>query len=398
MPERTASRRWPVVGVVALVAAALFWLARPAAVEVESALVRTGELQVGFREEARTRVRDPFLLSAPVAGQIDRISLEPGDLLQAGQVLVRLRPVAALLLDDRSRSETRARAAAATAAGSAAGSRMQALQAELQQARADAQRLERMPKLVAQAERDRARSLVRSLSAQVDAAAAELQRARNEAAALAAVLQGGDQQDAALVELLSPIAGRLLVRHVQSAQPVLAGQPLLELAALDDLEVEAEVLSEDAVRLVEGGLVLLRRWGGPQQLEARVRRVDPQGFRKISALGVEEQRTRVYLSLHSPLEQRPTLGVGYALEAHFVIDRLPQVLLVPGSAVLHDSGSSAVYRIVDGRARREPVQILAQNDEDAAVSGELREGDLIVAHPDDRVEAGARVRVIPLAR
>lgn len=388
---------WLRLLLVIAVMVGLWWLAQPAPVEVEASSVRRGELLVGFREEARTRAREPFLLSAPVAGQIDRITLEAGDLLSADQVLVRLRPAAAVLLDDRTRSETRAREAAAQAARSAAQQQVQALDAELQQARADSQRLERMPQLVALVDRDRARSRERSLAAQVQAARAEVQRASNEAQALAAALSGGEPDDAGLLELRSPIAGRLLLRHVQSAQPVAAGQPLLELAALDDLEVEAEVLSADAVGLSEGGEVRLTRWGGSNELLARVRRIDPQGFRKISALGVEEQRTRVYLSFESPPELWRALGVGYAVEAWFVRQRLTDVLLVPGSAVLRDSGSSAVYVIAEGRAARVPVQVLGENDAEAAVSGALQSGQRIVAHPDDRVSDGVRLRVIPVA-
>jgi HlyD family secretion protein len=385
------------IALIAAVMAGLWWLAQPAPVEVEAASLRRGELLVGFREEARTRAREPFLLSAPVAGQIDRITLEPGDVLEAGQVLVRLRPAAAVLLDDRTRSETRAREAAARAARRAAQQQVQALEAELQQARRDAERLERMPELVALAERDRARSRVRTLDAQVQAARAEVQRAGNEAQALAAALSGGNADDAGLLELRSPIAGRLLLRHVQSAQPVSAGQALLELAALDDLEVEAEVLSADAVTLSEGGEVRLSRWGGDLELLARVRRIDPQGFRKVSALGVEEQRTRVYLSFDSPPEQWRALGVGYAVEAWFVRQRLADTVLAPGSAILRDSGSSAVYVIAAGRAQRVPVQVLGENDAEAAISGELQAGQQVVAHPDDRVSDGVRLRVIPVA-
>lgn len=378
--------------------AGLWWLARPPAVEVEAAMVRRGELIVGFREEARTRAREPFLLTAPVPGSIDRITFEPGDALAAGQVLVRLRPTAAVLLDPRTRAETQARERAARAAVRAAARRVEALEADLAQARRDDERMTQMvSSAVSAAERDRSASRVQTLSATLQAAHAETERARNEAAALSAALSSDGASGAAgdgVIELTAPIAGVLLKRHLQSAQPVAAGQPLLELAAADDLEVEVEVLSEDAVRLRPGGEVRLRRWGGDAELEARVRRIDPGGYTKVSALGVEEQRTRVWASLISPPEQRLHLGVGYRVEAYFVLARHPDVLLVPGSAVARTRSDAGVYRMVGGRAQRVAVELIAENDEEAAVRGDLADGQPIVAHPDDRVVDGMSVRAV----
>lgn len=377
---------------------ALWWLARPPAIEVEVARVRQGELVVGFREEGRTRAREPFLLSAPVAGHIDRIALEPGDPLIAGQILVQLRPATAVLLDQRTRRETEARERAARAAVDAASARVRALESDLAQARRDDQRLQGMAgNVVSVAERDRSSSRVQALTASLYAARSETERARNEAAALAAALVAADPAADAgtnLIELRAPITGVLLKRHLQSAQPVAAGQPLLELAALNDLEIEVEVLSEDAVRLQPGGEVQLRRWGGEAVLEARVRRVDPGGYTKVSALGVEEQRTRVWASLVSPLEQRPGLGFGYRVEALFVLSRHPDALLVPGSALVRESDALALYRIDNGLAQRVAVTLLAENDEEAAVTGAVAPGQIIVAHPDDRVVADARVRTV----
>ena len=357
--------------------------------------MRRGELLVGFREEARTRAREPFLLSAPVAGNIDRIALEPGDTLTRGQVLVRLRPGAALLLDSRTRAETEARERAARSAIVAAERRVQAVAAELQQARQDEKRMRDMASAVAASERDRSASRVRALSAEKAAAEAETERARNEAQALAAALAGGAEGgEPTAIELLAPIDGILLKRHLQSAQPVAAGQPLLELAAREDLEIEVEVLSEDAVRLAVGGEVRLSRWGGEGELSAQVRSIDPSGYTKVSALGVEEQRTRVYASLLSKPEARSNLGFGYRVEALFVLNRFADALIVPGSALLRDQQGYGLYLIEQGRSRRVAVQLIGENDEEAAISGPIEAGAQIVAHPDDRVVDGVRVRAV----
>lgn len=390
--------RWSKAILLVAAAAGLLWLARPAPVDVEVAQVARGPLHSGFSEEARTRARHPFLLSAPVAGQMDRIDLEPGDPVRVGQELIRLRPQQAGLLDARSTAETEARLRAAQAATEAAERRALALGAERDEARREDARLAGMPHLVSVADRDRASSRMRSLESQHAAAVAEQRRARNEAQALVQVLEAGSSAAQGLgIPLNSPIDGRVLYRHLQSAQPVLPGQALLELAAWQDLEVESEVLSPDAVRLQVGGLVRLERWGGSEPLLARVRRIEPQGFRKVSALGVEEQRTRVYASFEPPLPAGHALGVGYAAIAWFELERWDDLLQVPGSAVVNEAGQTRVYRIRGDYAEAVPVEVVARTPLQVGVRGELREGEAVVAHPDDRVRAGARVRSVSVA-
>jgi HlyD family secretion protein len=192
--------------------------------------------------------------------------------------------------------------------------------------------------------------------------------------------------------IYSPINGHVLRVLQESAAVVTPGTPLVELGDPEDLEVEIDVLSRDAVKIKPGDLVLLEHWGGDHALQGHVRVVEPSGFTKISTLGVEEQRVNVIADLSDPVEDRPNLGDGFRVEARVVTDEARDVLIVPTSALFRVGERSAVFQVVDGVVRQQPVKIGRQNGLEAEILEGLKQGDKVVLHPSDRIEAGVKVR------
>lgn len=370
---------------------------------VDTALVTRGPLRVVIEEEGRTRVKDRYLVSSPVSGFQHRIEMEVGDVVSARQVLAVVEPLRAVGLDPRSRAEAQARVAAGEAAVQQAEQEARAAVAEAALAETS---LMRTRKLVqggtgTQDQLDLAEARARSTAAARRSAEFAVQVARYQLEAARAALaysfadQGGD--DAERLEVVSPVAGRVLAILHESEGVVAAGQPLLEVGDPAALEVEVEVLSADAVRLTPGTLVLLERWGGGAPLPGTVRRVQPVGFTKVSALGVEEQRVLVIVELSAgpgapPEWQR--LGDGYRVEAVFVLWEGQDVLQVPESALFRDpaGGGWSTFAVVDGRAERRAVDVGQRNGLEAQVLDGLREGEAVVIHPPDDVRDGRAVR------
>lgn len=373
-----------------------FW-PRPVAVDVVS--VTRAPLQVTVEEEGKTRVVDRFIISAPVPGYMRRIELKVGDSVTREQVLVKIEPLRSVILDPRSRAEAQARVAAAQAALQAAQEDVEAAQAEADYAAAQLQRyrllvpkgyvsLEALQQAEAAARRTRARRISAEFAVQV--AQHELEAART--ALRYSVAQGEKKtMETALVQ--APVDGRVLKVTRESEGVVQAGEALLEVGDPSSLEVVIDVLSADAVRIARGTRVLFERWGGGAPLEGSVRRVEPTGFTKISALGVEEQRVLVLADFASPLEQWQRLGDGYRVEARFILWEGQDVLQVPASALFRHREDWAVFVAENGRARLQPIEVGHRSGLAAEVVSPLREGDLVIVHPDDSIADRARISV-----
>jgi len=394
---------WTVLALLVLAAlVAGFW---PKPVTVETARVKRAPLRVAVDEEGRTRVRDRFVVSAPVAGYARRLELDVGDHVGVGQPLVDVEPLRASVLDPRSRAEAEARVAAAKAALAAARQAADAAKATAAQSQSEYQRKNQLCQVqcISEDELEHART-----EAQVNAArqrsgesAVEVARYNLEAArtALKYSAASSDQAPREHVILKSPIAGDVLKLHRRSEGVVAAGEPLIDLGDPHALEVEVEVLSQDAVRIHPGTPVLFERWGGGKTLQGVVRVVEPVGFTKVSALGVEEQRVLVIADITSPPEQWQRLGDGYRVEASFTLWQQEQVLQVPASALFRYSAKTgegeedqwAVFALVDGRARLRPVRIGERNGLAAQVLGGLKAGERVILHPSDEVADGVRV-------
>lgn len=322
--------------VVALLAIALW----PASVPVDTATVARGTIRVTVDEEGETRVRHRFLISAPVAGRVLRIDLEPGDPVTRDTVVATFLPAAAFPLDARSRAEAEARAAEEAlraAEFAAAGARHQLEMAE------------------------------------------------------ARLLPAGTTGAARPLAIKAPLDGTVFKRLRESEAVVAAGEPLLEIGDQRGLEIVSDLLSTDAVKVKPGAPVLLEHWGGDHPIKARVRRVEPSGFMKISALGVEEQRVNVVMDFDDPIEAWSTLGDGYRVEVRIVIAEAENALLVPTSGLFRSDGDWAAFAVDGSRAALRRIEIGRRNDTHAEVVSGLREGESVVLHPSDALKDGARV-------
>jgi HlyD family secretion protein len=378
----------------ALLAWGLYSGFRPQAIDVELGAATRGPLRVTIDQEGRTRVVDRYVVTAPVSGYARRIRLEVGDRVERGASAVQLEALRAEALDPRRRAEAEQRVGAAEDNASAVAQREKAALAAAELAHAS---LKRVRDLRAQGhattdaedrartDAERADSELRSAKFAVDAARHELEAARSALRFAAAGSRDG------LVEVRAPVAGQVLRIPRKSEGPVAAGQALIEIGAAEALEVEVDVLSADAVRLRPGTRVLFERWGGPTPLEGVVRVVEPTGFTKVSALGVEEQRVWVIVRFSSPREQWQRLGDAYRVEASFVVWEEKDVLQVPAGSIFRDGKGWAAFAVQDGKAVKRPLEIGQRGGLAAQVLSGIAEGERVVVHPDDRLRDGVRV-------
>jgi len=397
-PSRPRRIRAPLYAlpVIALVAVALWgWLPRP--VPVEAARVDTGPLMSGFTEEARTDLRSAYRLAAPVDGMVERIAVEPGQQVREGEVVAVVRPSSSPLLDPASRAQDTAQLAAVASEIEAA--RFASAAAEASQVRS-ALALQRG--LLLAYDRLISDDRLDELEAQAVSDAAALLSARKRVETLERIeagyqralgLQGAGSR-AQGVQLRAPVAGRVIRRHVESAVPVARGQPLLDLGETLALEVVADVLTTDAVRLRPGMRVRLSDWGGTQPLGGQVRSVEPGGFAKVSALGVEERRTPVRIALDDAsrkIARSGALGDGFQVQAEFIVWQHPSVLRVPLAALFRDGDAWAVYAIEQDRARLRRVRIGHTGQDHAEVLSGLDEGAQVVLYPGSGLRQDMRV-------
>jgi HlyD family secretion protein len=379
---------------IALVGAIGVLALRPEPVAVSIAHAERAPLAVTVEEEGRTRVQERYDVSAPIAGWSPRITLEPGDAVRVGDVLVALRPAPASALDPRARAEARAGVERARAALEAEQARLEAARATSDFARAENRRVAALHAdgQVSESEVDRAAAEARRAEAALESARYAVDVARQELAAARARLEYAGRTDAPeRVPVESPADGRVLAVHHESQGVVRAGEDLLTVGNPASLEVVVEVLSADAVRIRPGMPVRFHAWGGDTPLEGRVRRVEPSGFTEVSALGVEEQRVRVIADITSPFDEWRRLGDAYRVEAEFILWSGEDVLQIPAIAVFRDGDGHAVYVIRDGVARRQAVEIGHRGGLAVEIRGGLAAGDAVVLQPGDAVEHGVRV-------
>ena len=367
---------------------------RPRPIPVDMETVARGSLRVTLDEEGKTRVRDRFLVSAPVAGRVLRIEHEPGDDVVANEsALATFLPSDPTFLDARSRAEAEARMKAAEAALERA--RVEQARAAVEQEFAQSE-LERYVELdeadlIAKDQLEsaelRAETSVearRSAEFAVRTAEFELEVARASLLQATGNPAGRDPGDAAIT-LRSPIDGVVLQRLRESEAIVPAGEPLLEVADPTRLEIVSDMLSTDAVRITPGAAVLIEQWGGDHPLAGRVRLVEPYGFTKISALGVEEQRVNVIIDFEDVREAWEALGDGYRVEVRVVIWESDDVLKVPTSSLFRAGDAWAVFAVNEGLASLREVTVGQRNSFEAEILDGLQTGDRVIAYPSDEI-------------
>jgi len=383
--------------VVAIVVMLLvgFW---PQPILVEVVTVTKAPLTVAIEEDGQTRLIDRYRISAPVAGVASRVEFEVGDAVAKGQTLLNITPLAARILDPRSRAQAVAEIAAAQAALLGAEQQVNAVVASKDLADNELRRLRTLMQrqLVAQDSLDRATAdaasqaaALRSAQFNVEVRRYELQ-ARRSTLEYQTLLAEGEAIEPVLVR--APVAGEVLKIHHECEGPVETGLPLMEIGNPAALEVVVDVLSMDAIKIQTGMRVLFERWGGDAPLEGIVRTVEPVGFTKVSALGVEEQRVWVVVAITSNVDQWQRLGDGYRVEARFILWDEDDVLQLPASSVFRYRDGWAVFVINGGRAQRRPVTIGQRNGLSVQILAGVDSGDRVLDHPSDEVDEGVIVR------
>lgn len=386
-----------VIAIAVVIAGLLVWGFWPQPVFVEAVAVTRAPLTVTIEEEGRTRVIDRYIISAPVDGVTCRMHLNVGDPVEQGQVLLSISPLESQVLDPRSHAEAEARVAAAKSALASAVDQAASARAtsvfytsEVKRMRPLAEKGVISRSAFDKAEMDvlTATAAMRSVNHAVEVARYELQAAET---ALKYTAGTETRDNAVKVPVVSPIDGKILKVSRECEGPVRTGEVLLEVGDPSILEVEVDVLSADAVKIKPGMQMLFDRWGGEHPLEGMVRSIEPVGFTKISALGVEEQRVLIIADFTSPPALWQRLGDGYRVEARFILWHNDDVLQVPASSLFRYNNGWAVFVVVNGRAERREVKVGQRNGLIAQILEGVKEGETVINHPSDEVEDGRRV-------
>jgi len=386
---------WVIGGLLAALLVAGFW---PGALPVEVATVGRGDLLVTVNEEGMTRVKNRYVVSSPVAGQLRRIDWKAGAVVEAGKtILAILETRGADLLDASGQAQAEARVRGAESSRDLAGAQLERARTAHSLALSDLARVRELFGRGALSRQDLDISTMREATTAEDVRAAEfaqqvaefeLQQAR---ALLLRGQPGGNVKQEPLV-VVSPVSGRVLRVFQESARVVPSGLPLLEVGEPTDLELRIEVLSRDGVAIRPGARVIVEQWGGAEPLEARVRLVEPSAFTKISALGVEEQRVYVIADFVDPVEKRPTLGDNYRIEARVVVWEGKNVLRVPAGALFQRGGLWQTFVVARGKTNLRTVKIGRSNGLETEILDGLKEGERVAVYPGDKVGDGTRVK------
>lgn len=385
----------------AALAGALIYAFWPRPVPVDLGEVTRGTLRVTVNDEGRTRVKEIYVVSAPLAGRMLRIKSHVGDAVVAEEtVLAVIQRSEPTFLDLRSRRQAEATVKAAEAAKALADADLVRAEAELEFAVAELQRAQKLAarQTISQRALERAQLDVKTSRAAVATAKALVRVKDFELETARAVLITPIEEETAsrgeqscCVEVRAPVSGRVLKIIHESESVVAAAEPLIEIGDPRQLEIEVDLLSTDAVTVTEGAEAVIDEWGGDVPLRGRVRRVEPYGFTKISALGIEEQRVNVIIDLIDPPSLWRALGHGYRVEARIVVWQGDDVLKLPVSALFRDGDAWAVFVVSEDRARLRRVTIGRRNAVEAQVQEGIVEGERVVLYPSDRVDDGVRI-------
>lgn len=383
--------RRAIVGMVAVAAVFAVVIALlPKPIEADSASVRRGPLRVTVEEEGTTRCRTRYVVAAPVAGRLERVSLDEGQSVAKGQVLARMFPPP---IDSRQRADAEARVSAADASLEEAEAMLDRAGAEAEQTRKSRERAEKLVEdgLISREQFEIAETAERTAAESVKAARSRVERARAEARqARTALIAAGAEIRSEPVTLRSPATGVVLRVLEESERIVAAGTAILEIGDSSGLEVVVDVLSSDAAAIREGAEVELDGWG-LGVLRGVVRRLEPAAFTKVSALGVEEQRVNVIVDFSG---QPDDIGVGYRVLARIVVWEGENVLEVPTGALVRSGEDWGVFVVVAGRAELRRIEVGHRTPAEAEVLSGLAEGEQIVLHPPGEMTDGARVRAV----
>ena len=388
---------WSVIGLLVLAGLLSAFWPRPLAVDLVT--VRPGHMMATVGDEGETRVTDVFVLSAPIAGRARRIEFDPGDVTIANETLLaEIEPSDPVLLDPRSQVQAEAQLHAAESAETAARAEVEKARAELDLAESELDRARELASkgALSDADMEAAEQSHKASLAAFSMARATLQvRTHELARARAELMSPADsasrRQDCECVSIFSPVDGVILRVLRESEGVVAAGDPLIEIGDPERLEVVVDLLSTDAVKVGPGQAALIENWGGAESLHARVRRVEPFGFTKVSALGIEEQRVNVVLDIVSPRSNWRRLAHGYQVDVRIVLWEDDAAIGVPLTALFRDGDSWALFVNENDRAARRSVRVGHRTDRDAEIVEGLVEGEEVVAFPGEAIVEGVRL-------
>ncbi len=386
---------WMVGGLIVL--ALLVWAFMPRATEVEVASVTQGRFERSVQEDGKTRLRDRYVVSTPLAGRVARITLRQGDSVERDAMVATLWPLVPALLDERARDQQNAHVGTLEASVSRAKANVGRAMAALDQARAELKRNEALAKegFVSPNQNETGRLTVRLREQELESARQEESGARHELdqsrIALRQYSSGSTGAQQRAWQIKAPVSGKILKIQQQSEGIVQAGTPLMELGDPSQLEVVVDVLTEDAAQIRPGTPVQLSNWGGPETLEGRVRLIEPAAFTKVSALGVEEQRVNAVIDITSAPDKRATLGDGFKVDVRVLVQVVENAVKVPVSALFPVGARSALFVVEGGRARQREIEVAARNGVEAWVKTGLAPGTPVIVYPPTALKDGARV-------
>lgn len=389
---------WTLAGLLLFVAL-IGWAFYPKPTEVDTAVISVGRFERRIEEDGRTRLRDRFVISAPVAGRLERVTLREGDTVRQGQVVATLWPAAPALLDERRLREQRQQVAAAEAGLGSARAGVARAEAALAQAEADLARNRTLAErgFIAPTRLEAVRLQAELRRKELDAARQEADAARHRLAQLRVALQRTAGEGAAPARawpVTSPAAGRVLRVRQQSEAVLPVGTPLVEVGDPARMEVLVDLLTEDAALVSAGAPATLANWGGEADLDARVRLVEPSAFTKVSALGVEEQRVNVLLDIITPHAKWQALGDNYKVDVRIPVQQASDAKMVPVGCLFPRGSRQALFVMDGGRARLEEVELLARNGTEAWIRTRLPAGTRVIAYPPSSLADGDRVKAL----
>lgn len=385
---------WMAAGVAVL--AALAWAFSPRPVEVETAVIKQGHFEQSIEEDGRTRLKDRYTVSAPVAARVARMVLREGDSVTAGDVVAVLTPVMSSMVDERSAREATARLKAAAAGVERASARVARARISLQEAQLEKERTEKLAGegFLSASRLDAVRLAQSGARRELEVADAEREMAVQEKAQAAAALQpaAAGSSSTRPLSVRSPVSGVVLRVPQPSEATIAAGAALLDIGDPQRMEVISELLTTDAVQATAGRRVVIERWGGPP-VEGVVRRVEPAAFTKVSALGIEEQRVNVLIDVSNPPEAWRSMGDGFRVSVRIITASVERAALAPLGALFPHGKGMAVYRL-DGRyARLQPVEVGARNNNEAWLRSGLTEGQTVIVYPPATLRDSSKARV-----
>jgi HlyD family secretion protein len=398
MSMRVTVRQLAIGAALLALAGLLVWVAVPGPVPVETAVVTRGRFVASVQEDGKTRVRERYVVAAPLAGRLTRIRSKVGDRVAADEAIATIMPSPAPLMDPRSRRDAEERLGTAEANVERSKAVVERSRAQSEQANTDLARARTLAERGAATAQALERAELAVRLAERDMRAAEFlnHAAEHEVSQMRALLArygraGNSDESPESWSVTAPIAGVVLRIAQESETIVQSGSPLLDIGDPRDLEIVVDVLSTDAVEIRPGAEVTIDHWGGEAPLAGRVRRVEPAAFTKVSTLGVEEQRVNVLVDILSPPEQRARLGDAYQVDAAIAVFSQDDAIIIPSGALFRRGDAWNVFVARDGRAEQREVRILRRSGRLAAVASGLNPGEAVIVYPGDRVAPGSRI-------